>query len=121
MNPFDIVNAINSNTPIDIDEKKYPAYIVNRSLSNFPDTVLLANEMNLKSHIDPQLQFDFFINTIRKRKRFSKWHKQIKSEDLDAVKLYFGYSNERAREALSLLSNEQLVELKNKVYQGGRK
>ena len=125
MNPFEFVNAINytkKNIMIDdITEKAYAAYMVNRQLSYFPDTVLAANEMNRNHHLDNRLQFDFFINIIRKRKRFSKWYKPETISDLDAVKKYYGYSNEKARQVLTLLSPEHINELKRKVTTGGRK
>ena len=125
MNPFEFVNAINYTKKDimidDISEKKYSAYMVNRQLSYFPDTILAANEMNKNHHIDNRLQFDFFINIIRKRKRFSKWFKPELISDLEVVKKYYGYSNEKARQVLTLLSTEQINELKNKVAKGGRK
>ena len=125
MNPFEFLNAINySKKDIMIDdlaEKAYNGYMVNRGLSYFNDTVLLANEMNRYHHIDAKLQFDFLINTIRKRKRFSKWLKPEESEAVEAVKEYYGYNDEKARQALTLLSNEQINELRLRVYKGGRK
>ena len=125
MNPFEYCNAINYTKKDimidDVAEKAYATYMVNRQLSYFNDTVLAANEMNLKHHIDNRLQFDFFINIIRKRKRFSKWFKPEQISDLDVVKKYYGYSNEKARQVLTLLSTEQINELKNKVARGGRK
>ena len=125
MNPFEYCNAINYTKKDimtdDIAEKAYSPYMVNRQLSYFPDTVLAANEMNCNHHIDNRLQFDFFINIVRKRKRFSKWFKPELISDLDAVKKYYGYSNEKARQVLTLLSTEQINELKNKVARGGRK
>ena len=125
MNPFEYCNAINYTKKDimidDIAEKAYSPYMVNRQLSYFNDTVLAANEMNLKHHIDNRLQFDFFINIVRKRKRFSKWFKPEQISDLDVVKKYYGYSNEKARQVLTLLSTEQINELKNKVARGGRK
>ena len=125
MNPFEFVNAINytkKNIMIDdITEKAYAPYMVNRQLSYFPDTVLAANEMNRNHHLDNRLQFDFFINIIRKRKMFSKWYKPETISDLDAVKKYYGYSNEKARQVLTLLSPEHINELKRKVTTGGRK
>ena len=95
--------------------------MVNRQLSYFPDTVLAANEMNRNHHIDNRLQFDFFINIIRKRKRFSKWYKPETVSDLEAVKKYYGYSNDKARQVLTLLNTDQINELKRKVATGGRK
>ena len=125
MNPFEYCNAINYTKKDimidDVAEKAYAPYMVNRQLSYFNDTVLAANEMNLKHHIDNRLQFDFFINIIRKRKRFAKWFKPEQISDLDVVKKYYGYSNEKARQVLTLLSTEQINELKNKVARGGRK
>ena len=122
MNPFEYCNAINYTKKDimidDVAEKAYAPYMVNRQLSYFNDTVLAANEMNLKHHIDNRLQFDFFINIIRKRKRFSKWFKPEQISDLDVVKKYYGYSNEKARQVLTLLSTEQINELKNKVARG---
>lgn len=125
MNPFEYVNAINySKKDImvdDVAEKAYNSFMVNRSLSYFPDTVLFANEMNQVSHIDNRLSFSFLINTVRKRKRFAKWAKPLKESDLEVVKQYYGYNNEKARNALTLLSNEQINELRKKVDQGGRR
>ena len=125
MNPFEYCNAINytkKNIMIDdIAEKAYSSYMINRQLSYFPDTVLAANEMNKNHHLDNRLQFDFFINIIRRRKRFSKWFKPEQISDLDVVKKYYGYSNEKARQVLTLLSTENINELKHKVAKGGRK
>lgn len=125
MNPFDYVTAINyskENIMVDdLTEKAYDSFLTNRSLSYFQDTVLLANEMNRYHHIDNRLQFDFLINMVRKRKRFSKWVKPDNIEDLEVVKEYYGYSNEKARTALALLTADQIVDLKRKVFKGGKK
>ena len=125
MSPFEFVKAINNKQDIirdDLDEKSYLPYMINRSFSYFPDTVLLANEMNINHHLDSKLQNDFFINTIRKNpKRFSKWNKVKHDGDFEAVKEYYGYSNEKTRSALSLLSAEQINIIKQKVDHGGRK
>ena len=125
MNPFKFTDAINYTKQDimidDITEKAYNPFLINRSLSYFPDTVLAANEMNRNHHIDNRLQFDFFINIVRKRKRFSKWFKPEEISDLETVKEYYGYSNEKARQVLTLLSTEQINELKTKVAKGGRK
>ena len=124
-NPFQYLNAINTTKQDimtdDIAEKSYNPFMVNRGLSYFHDTVLMANEMNRWHHIDNRLQFDFFINIIRKRKRFSKWLKPETVSDVEVVKEYYGYSNEKARQALTLLTSDQINELKKKVYKGGRK
>jgi hypothetical protein len=124
MNPFEYLNSINySKQDImvdDITEKSYNAFMINRSLSYFQDTVFFANEMNLQHHLDKKLQFHFLINIIRKRKRFSKWNKPELVSDIDVVKEYYGYSNEKARQALTLLSPSQIEELRKKVSKGGR-
>lgn len=125
MTPFDYLNSINYTKDDlmvdDISEKQYVPFVVNRSLSYFPDTVAVANEMNRYHHIDKKLQFHFLINIVRKRKRFSKWNKPELDSDVDVVKEYYGYSNEKARQALSLLSPSQIEELKKKVNKGGSK
>jgi len=125
MNPFEYINAINhtkQNVMVDdLAEKSYNSFMVNRGLSYFADTVLMANEMNRYHHIDNRLQFDFFINIVRKKKRFSKWNKPEIVSDVEVVKQYYGYSNEKSRQVLSLLTSEQIDELKKKVYKGGRK
>ena len=100
-------------------EKKYPPYIINKGLSYYSDTVMYANEMNRLHHASKHMQFSFLINTIRSQKRFSKWLKASKIKDLDAVKTYFGYSNNRAREALSVLTKGQIDYIKEKLYKGG--
>lgn len=124
MNPFDFINAINdTKKDIMIDEaaeKAYNPWVVNHTLSYFNDTVLLANEMNRYHHLDNHPQFSFLINTVRKRKRFSKWMKPVKSDDLEVVKAYYGYSNDKARQALTLLDDTQLTELKKRMYKGGK-
>ena len=123
-NPFDYINAINS-TKQDLivdeaSEKGYNAFITNRSLSYFADTVLLANEMNRYHHLDKKCQFHFFINSIRKRKRFAKWIKPSEAENIEVIKKHYGYSNEKAKQVLSLLNNAQLTELKQRISKGGK-
>jgi len=123
LTPFDYLNEINSGKKdiiVDSDtEKEYNAFMVNKGLGFFEDTARMANVMNVHHHIDKKLQFQFLLNIVRKRKRFSKWFKPEKSSDLDAVKEYYGYSTEKARQALTLLSSEQIDILKKKVYKGG--
>jgi alpha-amylase/alpha-mannosidase (GH57 family) len=125
MNPFDYLNAINNTKEDimvdDIAEKGYSSFMINRGLSYFNDTVLFANEMNIHHHIDNRLQFDFLINIVRKRKRFSKWLKPEIASDVEVVKEYYGYNNEKARQALTLLTPEQITMIKKKVFKGGRK
>ena len=124
-NPFEYLTAINDTKKDvmidDIAEKGYSAFMVNRGLSYFNDTVLFANEMNLNAHLDNRLQFDFLINIVRRRKRFSKWMKPETASDVEVVKEYYGYSNEKARQALTLLTPEQIIDIKKKVYKGGTK
>ena len=119
-NPFEFIKSI-SNSKKDIleNEKDYNAFMVNRGLSYFPDTVIYANEMNRFHHLDQRLQYHFLINTIRKRNRFSKWNKSIESENISAIKQYYGYSNEKARDVLPLLSNENLKYIRGRIQHGG--
>jgi predicted transcriptional regulator len=124
MSPFDFVNAIcdtKQNLIVDdITEKSYNPFMINRSLSYHYDTVLLANEMNQRAFLDKKLQNDFLINTVRKKKRFAKWAKQLSSDELDVVKEYYGYSNEKARQVLPLLNADQMGQLKQRIYKGGK-
>lgn len=123
-NPYDFINEISHGKKDimydDLEEEAYNPYITNRQLSYFPDTVMLANEMNVQHHLDKKLQFSFLLNTVRKRKRFSKWFKPELESDLEAVKEYYGYSNDKARQSLTLLTEEDLVRIRKKVNKGGR-
>ena len=125
MNPFEFLNAINyTKKDLMVDpenEKHYNSFVINRSLSYFPDTVAIANEMDKYHHLDSRLQFSFLINIIRKRKRFSKWIKPEIENDVEVVKRYYGYSNEKARQILPLLTPQQIQIIRNKVNKGGRK
>ena len=123
-NPFDYVNSIlqnKKNLIIDeLTEKEYQPFLVNRTLSYHKDCILYANEMNRRHLTDKKLQYDFLLNTIRSQKRpFAKWIKTEKSEDLECIKQVFGLSNEKAREAMRLLSNEQIQQLKEQTDTGG--
>lgn len=125
MNPFDYLKAINETKKDimvdDIAEREYNPFIINRGLSFFKDTILYANEMNRYHHLDNRVQFDFFINIIRKKKRWSKWIKASDVDNLKLIKEYYGYSNEKAKSALSLMSNEQIEQLKQRIYKGGKR
>ena len=99
----------------------YPSYIVNRCLSGHLDTVLFANEMNKYSNLDKDMQYSFFLYTLRKRKRFSPWLKKEQVDDLDLVKKHYGYSNEKAKVAVSLLTKTQLEYIRNKHDMGGKR
>jgi hypothetical protein len=102
-------------------ERKYPPFIINKGLSYFSDTVMYANEMNRLHHVSKHMQFSFFLNSIKSRKRFSKWLKSSKMKDLDVVKQHFGYSNKKAQEAISLLTKEKIDYIKERLYKGGKK
>ena len=101
-------------------EKKYPPFIVNKCLSGFQDTLMLVNEINQYPHLDKKLQFDFLINSIRPRKRFTPWVKAEKLDDLEYVKEFYGYNNEKARIALSILNDEHIATIKRKLNKGGK-
>jgi hypothetical protein len=94
--------------------------MVNRGLSYFPDTLFYANEMNMLAHLDSLLQFDYFLNSVRPRKRFSKWSKRREDSDLEAVKEYFGYGYKKAQQALTVLSTRQLEQIKERLEKGGK-
>ena len=101
--------------------KSYPPYIVNRCLSGHIDAILFVNELNKHPLLDKRLQYDFLLNSLRKRKRFTPWLKKEQIEDLDLVKKHYGYSNEKAKVALSLLTKSQIETLKQIHEMGGRK
>ena len=100
-------------------ERKYPAWVVNRALYAHPDTILLVNEMNVNNHLESKLQFDFLLNSIRPRKRFAPWLKTSKIDNLDLVKEYFGYSDQKAKDALTLLTDDDLELIRAKLNKGG--
>ena len=102
-------------------KKSYPPYIINRCLSGHLGCVLFVNEMNKYHFLDKDLQYSFYLNTVRKRKRFSPWLRKDKIEDLDYVKQYYGYSNEKALQVLKILSNEQINFIKQRLEIGGKK
>ena len=101
--------------------QKYPAFVINKCLMNHIDTVLYANEMNINSHLRNDMQYSFFIHSVRKSKRFSPWDKKDKNSDLALVKKYYGYNTENAVAALRILSKEQLEVIKLKMDTGGRR
>tara|TARA_E500000178_G_C16985627_1_gene738055 strand:- start:966 stop:1364 length:399 start_codon:yes stop_codon:yes gene_type:complete len=126
-NPFDYISAINmskknlmrgSNNDT-IAEKDYSAFLTNRSLSYFPDTIGYANEMNTRHHLDNLPQFEYLLNIVRAKKRFSKWVKKDNDRDISLVKEYYGYSNSKAIQALSILTPEQLNIIRQKLNKGG--
>lgn len=126
MTPFDFVNAINSSKKTDImsdtendelAEKAYVPFVVNRALSYFPDALMYANHMNIHNILDNKLQFHYLLNSIRPGKRFSKWVKRQDS-DLQLVMQYYSYNVDKAKQALPLLSAEQLLIIKTKLQSG---
>ena len=122
----DYLNAINHTKERLMDtedeewEKKYPPFIVNKCLAPFQDTILLVNEINQYPSIDKKLQFDFFINSLRPRKRFTPWVKAKKLDDIEYVKEFYGYNNEKAKVALTILNDDQIATIKQKLNKGGK-
>ena len=122
----DWLNSINvtKNNLIDEDpdlEKGYPAYIINRCLSGQIDSVMFANEINKHPNLSKKLQYDFFLNSLRKRKRYSPWIRKEQIENLDLVKKYYGYSSEKAKQVLNILTKEQLSFIRDLLDTGGKK
>ena len=123
--PFDFLNAINDTKKNLFEDpqsnKDYSPFMVNRGLSYFPDTVFLANEMNRYPNAPKDCQFNFLLNTVTRRKRFSKWvKKDSESNKLQLVMKHYGYSSKRAEEVLGLLTADQLKEIEEKYYCGGK-
>ena len=122
----DYLNAINHTKERLLDsedeqwEKKYAPFIVNKCVAPFPDTLMLVNEINQLHHLDKKLQFDFLINSIRPRKRFTPWLKANKLENLEYVKEFYGYNNEKAKVALTILNDKQIATIKQKLNKGGK-
>ena len=101
--------------------KKYPAFIVNKLLSGFQDTIMLVNEMNRNHFLDKDMQFQFLLNSIRSKKRYSPFLRASKLKDIECVKEYYGYNNEKAKTALDILTKKELKLIKEKLYKGGKK
>ena len=126
MTPFDYVNDINfkkKNLMRDSDNDKlaesgYIPYITNKSLSYFPDTLFLSNDMNANHHLDNLLQYEYLLNTIRPKKRFAKWVKSEDKDDLEIIKMYYGYSNKKAEQALKILSSEVIERIRIIITRG---
>ena len=126
MTPFDYVNDINfkkKNLMRDSDNDKlaesgYIPYITNKSLSYFPDTLFLSNDMNANHHLDNLLQYEYLLNTIRPKKRFAKWVKSEDKDDLEIIKMYYGYSNKKAEQALKILSSEVIERIRITITRG---
>ena len=101
-------------------ERKYPPFIVNKCVAPFADTIMLVNEINQLPNVDKKMQFDFLLNSLRPRKRFTPWLKATKLENLEYVKEFYGYNNVKAKAALDILSDEQISAIKQKLNKGGR-
>ena len=122
----DWLNSINLNKKNLIDddpsvEKDYSPYIINRCLSGHIDTILFVNEMNMYSFLPKKMQYDFYVNSIRKRKRFSPWMRKDEIDNLNVVKRYYNCSNEKAKEIIKILNKEQVNFIKSKFEIGGKK
>ena len=120
----DWLNSINFTKENLIEEdpdliKEYPPFIINRCLSGHLDAIMFANEMNKFPNLDKDLQYHFFLNTLRKKKRFSPWLRKEKVTDLEIIKQYYGYSNEKALNALKILTPDQINFIKQRLYIGG--
>lgn len=129
MNPFDFVTSINTSKKNlmkgtendELAEKTYSPWLTNKALSYFADTIHAANMMNCNHQIDHKLQYSFLINIVRPSKRFSKWVKKEKDEDLEAIMEHFGYNRQKAKTALELLTPDQIKTIKKKLDKGGIK
>lgn len=122
----DWLNSINQSKINIIDEypdlqSKYPSYIINRCLSGHIDAIMFVNQMNIDHHIDKKLQYDFLLNTLRSKKRFSPWIRKEEEKNLELVKKYYGYSNEKAKQVLPILTKDNLDSIRKKLDTGGLK
>ena len=117
----DWLNSINfTKENLSEDIKTYPPYIINRCLSGHIDCIMFANEMNISHHLDKDMQYSFYLNSLRKRKRFSPWLRKDNIKDLECVKKYYGYSNEKAYQTLKILTKEQIDFIKQRLETGGK-
>jgi hypothetical protein len=126
MKPFDYVTSVSYNKKNlmrgsendELAESGYQPYLTNKALSYFPDSLFYSNEMNMNHHADNILQYEYLINTLRPKRRFAKWVKAEDNDDLEAIKLFFGYSNKKAEQTLSILSSEQIKIIKDELVRG---
>tara|TARA_B100000131_G_C18044619_1_gene583915 strand:- start:465 stop:863 length:399 start_codon:yes stop_codon:yes gene_type:complete len=102
-------------------KKNYPPYVINKCMSHHMDTLMFSNEMNRYPNLDKDMQYSFYLNTVRPKRRFSPWGKKQQVKDLNLVKQYYGYSNEKAKQALRILSPQQLDYIRKKLNTGGKK
>ena len=126
MTPFDFVNAVTHNKndlfaeEPEQSKKDYAPYIVNKALALYPDCLFYANEMNKLHHLDTDLQFKYYLNSIRPMKRYAKWVKRMDDDNLDVVKQYYGYNNKKAKQALSILSDSEVNTIRQKLKRADR-
>ena len=125
MSIFDFLNSIND-TKVDLmvddlSEREYNAYMVNRGLSYFPDTIFYANEMNVQRHLSGRMQYQFLLNSVRKKKRFSKWFKPSVVDAIVIIQEVYGFSTDKAKSAAMILTEDQIDQLRARVNQGGQK
>ena len=126
MNPFDYVNSINhkknnlmnGSDNDELSEKLYTPYVVNKALSYFADTVMFANQINQLHGVDSKLQYEYLLNSIKPKKRFSKWVKREDNDEIEMIKLYFNYSDKKARQVYNLLSSDQINNIRNELVRG---
>jgi anti-sigma28 factor (negative regulator of flagellin synthesis) len=128
ISPFDILKTINESKRNlikegELKEKEYTSksFIVNKGLSLFPDTIFLANMMNINYMLSPQMQYEFYLTGVRKKKRFGSWPKSNDktSEDFEIVQEYYRLNKDKTNEILSILTNEQINQIKKKINKGG--
>ena len=122
----DYLNSINltKENLMDLDDPMWErniTIIINKCIAPFNDTIMLVNEMNMRHHLDTKLQYDFLLNSVRPKKRYAPWVKADKLKNLEYIKEYYGYSNEKAKQALSILNDDQITTIKNSLNKGGRK
>lgn len=117
--PFDQIKSFSETKEYSFEEKAYAPYIINRALSFIPETVLHANMMNINHHINSRLQYDYYFNSLIKKKRYSKWLKKSETPDLEVVREYYGFNKTKALEALKILNSEQIETIKRKLEKGG--
>lgn len=126
MNPFDYVNSINhkknnlmnGSDNDELSEKLYNPYVVNKALSYFADTIMFANQINQLHGVDSKLQYEYLLNSIKPKKRFSKWVKREDNDEIEMIKLYFNYSDKKARQVYNLLSSDQINNIRNELVRG---
>lgn len=117
----DWLNSINF-TKEDLSENisQYPPFVINKCMSGHVDTIMFANEMNMAHHLSKDLQYQFYLNIVRKRKRFAPWLRKENIEDISLIQQYYGFNFEKAQQALKILSKEQIDYIKSKMAKGGR-